>query len=170
MGDRQATQPYYRPLTIFPLALDHELWGADPRGFHRTNVALHLLVCALVFLLARRLGAEVVAAALATLAWGLFPRLTEAVTFVSEVVLADDGFDEVGTISYAGRGSLKFTTIGKGHMGPSAVSGINHGAVLWNIAEGDGEFSGATGLITSNFTFSAEGDVVDNQYVRIYTP
>ena len=38
------------------------------------------------------------------------------------------------------------------------------------ITEGDGEFSGATGLITSNFTFSAEGDVVDNQYVRIYTP
>ena len=94
----------------------------------------------------------------------------EAITFESEVILADDGFDEVGTINYAGRGSLKFETVGKGHMGPSAVSGINHGAVLWNITEGDGEFSGPTGLITSNFTFSAEGDVVDNPYVRIYTP
>jgi len=57
-----------------------------------------------------------------------------------------------------------------GHMAPSAVSGLNPGAVLWTITEGDGEFSGATGIITSNFTFSDQGDVVDNEYVRIYTP
>ena len=55
-------------------------------------------------------------------------------------------------------------------MAPSAVSGLNHGAVLWTINEGDGEFSGGTGIITSNFTFSDQGDVVDNEYVRIYTP
>ncbi|MCH7841312.1 MAG: hypothetical protein IID01_00945 [Chloroflexi bacterium] len=94
----------------------------------------------------------------------------ESITFESEVVLTGDGFDEVGTINYAGRGGLKFTTVGVGHMGPSAVSGLNHGAVIWRITEGDGEFSGATGLITSNFTFSEQGDVVDNEYVRIYTP
>ena len=94
----------------------------------------------------------------------------EAVAFESEVVLGDDGFDEYGTINYAGRGSLKFETVGKGHMGPSPVEGLNHGAVVWKITGGDGEFSGATGLITSNFTFSAEGDVVDNECVWIYTP
>ena len=48
-------------------------------------------------------------------------------------------------------------------MAPSAVSGLNHGASLWTITESDGEFSGATVLITSNFTFSDQGDVVDNQ-------
>ena len=48
-------------------------------------------------------------------------------------------------------------------MAPSAVSGLNHGAALWSITEGDREFSGTTGLITSNFTFSDQGDVVDNQ-------
>ena len=48
-------------------------------------------------------------------------------------------------------------------MGPSAVSGLNHGAALWTITEVDGDFSGATELITSNFTFSDQGDVVDNQ-------
>jgi len=94
----------------------------------------------------------------------------EALTFESEVVLGDDGFDEVGTINYVGRGTLKFENVGKGHMGSSAVEGLNHGAAIWKITGGDGEFSGATGLITSNFTFSAEGDVVDNQYVRIFTP
>ncbi|MCH8298375.1 MAG: hypothetical protein IH873_09925 [Chloroflexi bacterium] len=91
-------------------------------------------------------------------------------TFESEVVLTGDGFDEVGTINYTGRGSLKFKTVGVGHMAPSPVPGINHGTVMWSITEGDGEFSGATGLITSNFTFSEQGDVVDNQYVRLYTP
>ncbi len=94
----------------------------------------------------------------------------ESVTFESEVVMTGDGFDEVGTINYAGRGSLKFKTVGIGHMAPSAVSGVNHGSIMWSVTEGDGEFSGATGLITSNFTFSDQGDVVDNQYVRIYTP
>jgi hypothetical protein len=94
----------------------------------------------------------------------------EAVTFVSEVEMNSDGFDEHGTITYAGRGSLTFDTIGTGHMAESAVSGLNHGSIIWNITGGDGEFSGATGLITSNFTFSAEGDVVDNEYVRIFTP
>ena len=94
----------------------------------------------------------------------------ENVTFESEVVMTDDGFDEVGTITYAGRGSLKFKIVGTGHMAPSAVSGVNHGSIIWSITEGDGEFSGATGLITSNFTFSEQGDVVDNEYVRIYTP
>ena len=94
----------------------------------------------------------------------------ERVTFESEVVMSDDGFDEVGTIDYAGRGSLKFETIGVGHMAPSLVSGLNHGTVMWRITEGDGEFSGATGLITSNFTFSDQGDLVDNEYVRIFTP
>ena len=78
----------------------------------------------------------------------------ELVTFKSEVVMTDDGFDEVGTIEYAGRGSLKFETIGLGHLAPSPISGLNHGSVIWRITEGDGEFSGATGLITSNFTFS----------------
>ena len=41
---------------------------------------------------------------------------------------------------------------------------------MWIVTEADGEFRGATGLITSNFTFSEQGEVVDNHYVRIYTP
>ena len=88
----------------------------------------------------------------------------------SEVVMTGDGFDEFGTISYAGRGSLKFNTVGTGHIAPSPVSGLNHGIIMWSITEGDGEFSGASGLITSNFTFSEQGDIVDNHYVRLFTP
>ena len=93
----------------------------------------------------------------------------ESVTFESEIVMTGDGFDEVGTIKYGARGSLKFNTVGAGHMAPSTVPGLNHGTVMWLVTEGDGEFSGASGLITSNFTFNEQGDVVDNQYVRLFT-
>ncbi len=54
----------------------------------------------------------------------------EAVTFESGVVLGSDGFDEVGTLTYAGRGSVKFETIVEGYMAASAVEGINHGSVI----------------------------------------
>ena len=94
----------------------------------------------------------------------------EAVSFESEVVLSGDSFDEVGSINYEGRGSLKFNTVGVGHIGPSPISGLNHGTIMWRVTEGDGEFSGATGLITSNFTLTEQGALVDNHYVRIFTP
>jgi tetratricopeptide (TPR) repeat protein len=48
-----------------------------------TNVALHLACCALVFALARRAGATPLAAALGASLFGLFPRLTESVSWVS---------------------------------------------------------------------------------------
>jgi len=94
----------------------------------------------------------------------------EDVTFESEVVLSGDSFLEFGRISYAGRGAVRFNTMGAGHIGPSPVSGLSYGAVDWRVIEGDGEFQGATGIITSNFTFSETGQVVDNQYARIFTP
>ncbi|MDA1256811.1 MAG: hypothetical protein O3C10_03075 [Chloroflexi bacterium] len=91
------------------------------------------------------------------------------IAFKSEVVMSEDGFTETGTITHAGRGSVNFDTVGIGKMGPSPVDGVMHGTIMWNVTGGDGEFAGATGLITSNFTFSEQGDVIDNQYARIYT-
>ncbi len=102
-------------------------------------------------------------------AYGSDPQGTE-VTFESEVVLSEDGFDEHGTISYAGRGSLTFDTIGMGHIEASQVQGLNHGSVIWRVTGGEGEFAGATGLITSNFTFGKQGEVADNQWVRLFIP
>jgi len=53
--------------------------------------------------------------------------------------------------------------------GPSLISGVDHGSVMWLVAEGDGEFSGAGGLISSNFTFSEPGVLVDNRYAGVHT-
>lgn len=73
---------YYRPLVTLSYALDRCLHGQNPAGFHLTNVAWHLTVCALVFALARR-RASVASAGIITLIFGLMPRLSECVAWIS---------------------------------------------------------------------------------------
>jgi hypothetical protein len=41
---------------------------------------------------------------------------------------------------------------------------------MWVVTGGAGSFAGARGLITSNFVASAQGEVVDNQFARLYVP
>jgi hypothetical protein len=45
-----------------------------------------------------------------------------------------------------------------------------HGAVMWVVTGGAGGLAGARGLITSNFVASAQGEVVDHQFARLYVP
>jgi hypothetical protein len=44
------------------------------------------------------------------------------------------------------------------------------GGVVWTITAGDGAFAGAQGVITSNFTVSADGEVIDDHVARVYVP
>jgi hypothetical protein len=80
----------------------------------------------------------------------------------------DGTFVEEGTIRYGGAGAVTFETIGRGWVGPAPACDAMTGGVLWRITGGDGRFAGAQGVITSNFTVSAGGDVVDNHFARIY--
>ena len=90
-------------------------------------------------------------------------------SFTSNVQMLEDGsFTEDGTIDFGEAGTLDFTTIGTGWMGPSAEDGITHGAIGWRIDGGTGPLAGASGIITSNFTVSGSGDVVDNQWGVIF--
>jgi hypothetical protein len=92
-------------------------------------------------------------------------------SFDSEVqVLADGAFLESGRIRYGRAGSLTFQTVGRGTLGPSAIDGLQRGAVIWEVRDGDGHFAGATGLITSNFTVDGDGKVVDNQLAVLFMP
>jgi len=79
-------------------------------------------------------------------------------------------FVESGRIRYGTSGGLEFRTIGEGVRGPSPVDGLVHGVVLWEVTRGEGRFAGATGFITSNFTVSADGDVVDDHVTRLFVP
>jgi len=74
---------YYRPLSILSLALDQAVHGANPAGFHFTNLLLHGVNAMLVLGLGRRLGARPELALLGALAFAWFPRLTEAVAWIS---------------------------------------------------------------------------------------
>jgi hypothetical protein len=89
----------------------------------------------------------------------------------SEVRREPDGtFVESGTITYGALGRIRFSTIGRGHVGPAPMPGWQWGTVMWTVTDGDGRMAGARGLITSSFAVSADGLVVDAQYARIHLP
>ena len=77
-----------RPVADFTFALNHAVGGLEPWNFHATNLALHLAVVALVFLLTGKLARLAGAAhdsAIATGVAGVFalhPIQTEAVSYV----------------------------------------------------------------------------------------
>jgi len=84
---------HWIPVTWLSFALDHVVWGMDPRGYHLTNVLVHGANAGLVCLLAMRLleagrGAEGAArlagGAVAALAFALHPLRVESVAWVTE--------------------------------------------------------------------------------------
>src|SRR2546425_1286608 len=89
----------------------------------------------------------------------------------SEVLSTGEGtFVESGTISYGDAGRVAFRTVGQGVTGASAIEGLRHGAVIWEVMRGEGRLAGAQGLITSNFTVGRDGQVTDNHFVRLFLP
>ena len=74
---------YYRPAFALWLWGNWQQFGDAPKGWHGTNLLLHLLDTLLVGLLARRLGALPLAAAAAALLFGLHPIHAESVAWVA---------------------------------------------------------------------------------------
>ena len=82
-----------RPVLNLSLALNYAAGGLDVRGYHVTNVLIHVLACLTLFGLVRRtlaqpslrerFGAAVVPVAFTVAAlWALHPLQTEAVTYI----------------------------------------------------------------------------------------
>jgi len=95
----------------------------------------------------------------------------ETAALEAEVELTGQGtFLESGRIRYGQAGSLTFRTAGQGVRGPSGIAGRVVGAVIWEVTGGDGALAGATGLITSNFSVEASGEVVDDQIAQLVLP
>jgi tetratricopeptide (TPR) repeat protein len=78
-----AFRGYVRPLTTLSYVLDARWSGGNAVAFHATNLLAHLVVLFLLGRLARRFGATPLASAIAMLAVGCAPRLTESVTWIS---------------------------------------------------------------------------------------
>jgi hypothetical protein len=80
----------YRPLTWLSYGFDFVVSGLDPRGFHRTNLGLHLAVaCTLFVFVVRWLGvvaserSPALPALLVTLAWAIHPLRVQVVAWIS---------------------------------------------------------------------------------------
>jgi hypothetical protein len=93
-------------------------------------------------------------------------------TFESEVTFTGEtSFQEAGTIMFGDpRHRLSFSTVGQGYLGPSEEPQGYHGAVVWKVDCGEGQLAGATGLITSNFMVSPEGEVIDHHCGVLFLP
>lgn len=80
------------------------------------------------------------------------------VTFTGETTFQEEGSITFGDSPHR----LYFSTVGQGYIGASADPHLKHGSVMWKVERGEGQFTGATGLITSNFFVSSTGEVTDN--------
>jgi hypothetical protein len=91
-------------------------------------------------------------------------------SFESEVtVTGANSFVESGSIRFGdGQHLLRFSTVGQGYLAASAAPELRHGTVTWRVESGEGQFEGASGLITSNFTISSDGQVVDNHFGLLF--
>jgi tetratricopeptide (TPR) repeat protein len=76
-------QVYYRPMFVAWSMLNYALFGLRPWGWHLGAVLLHVGAVVSVFWLARRLGIEYWAAAVAALVFALHPVHIEPVAWVS---------------------------------------------------------------------------------------
>jgi len=83
----------YRPLAMSTLALERSLHGGDPRGYHVTSIALHVVATLVLLGFLRALGAPLLWAFMAALVFGVHPIHTEvvAVAYNRSEILATIG-------------------------------------------------------------------------------
>jgi hypothetical protein len=81
-------------------------------------------------------------------------------------------FEGKGTLTFGDESehALRFSTVGAGHLGPSAEPGMMAGTVSWRVDSGEGQFASATGFITSTFTLSDSGDLNEYHCGMIFLP
>lgn len=108
-------EPYsrvqYYPLTHTAFWLQYRFWSTDPMGYHLTNVLVHALNAALVWLLLGRLG--VPGAWLGGALFGLHPVQVETAAWVTELKnLLSTFFLLLAALAY-----LRFSGSGKGGSG-----------------------------------------------------
>jgi hypothetical protein len=97
------------------------------------------------------------------------PGEGEEALLVSRLVLADDGsFDQSGTIEFAPGHLLAFHSVGAARLGRSPDPHLRHGAAVWEIERGEGQFRRAHGRITSNFFVSDTNELTDNHFGLIF--
>jgi hypothetical protein len=110
----------------------------------------------------QRLGGRFTAVAPGVLAASLADA-AEPATVDAQLSFADErSFRLTGEVRLEGQGSMRFRSLGRGRLDPSAEPGVRHGTVVLEVCGGTGSFDGAHGRITSNFVVSEDGEVTDH--------
>lgn len=73
----------YRPVRQASYAIDGELWGKNPFGYHLTNIVLHAIATVLVYCVSRRLFRRRAFSWVVAALFALHPIHTESVTYIS---------------------------------------------------------------------------------------
>ncbi len=83
-SERQSeVRGYYRPVVVLSYALDWRLHAGNPAGFRLTNLFVHLLNVLLLWRLLLRGSGRLLTSTLLALGWGLLPRSSEVVAWIS---------------------------------------------------------------------------------------
>ncbi len=77
------TSTYYRPLTTLSFAVDYQIWGLNPFGFHLTNTILHILTGLFLFFYLRTLKFPKLASLAISSIFLVHPLQTEAVVYAN---------------------------------------------------------------------------------------
>jgi hypothetical protein len=97
------------------------------------------------------------------------PGEGEEALLISRLALADDGsFEQSGTIEFAPGHVLAFRSVGLARLDRSPDPHLRHGAAVWEVEGGEGQFRGARGRITSNFFVSDTNELTDNHLGLIF--
>lgn len=105
------------------------------------------------------------------LSGSLLHVLGDEATFEAELTFTGETtFQEAGTIVFGSEGHLiRFSSAGSGHLLPAPAVDLRHGAAIWQVDGGEGQFAGASGLIVSNFLVSDAGEITDHHFGVIFT-
>ena len=90
---------------------------------------------------------------------------------ILEALLAfrnDGSFTASTTIDFGHGHRLFIETLDEGRLDGSADEHLRHGTAVFRVSGGTGQFSGATGQVTSNFVLSDTGEVTDNQLGMVF--
>lgn len=74
---------YYRPLTSLSFAIDHQVWGLNPVGYHLTNLLLHAGAGMILFLVLKQLKIKQKPTLLIALLFVIHPIQTETVSYAN---------------------------------------------------------------------------------------
>lgn len=86
-GFHKVIGKYYRPIVSTTYTIDYALWGLSPKGFHLTNILIHLIASLLLFAVLKELFKNykygIIASLLGALIFASHPIHTEAVSWIS---------------------------------------------------------------------------------------